>query len=174
MVVFLPQTPEKRHLFHVACVITLKNGDLVDDIPASTPLTSQPLFPPGSLLAVPVAADPARRVSRITLEDRVTWDKKIDFLLRLAQNFLSFGWFVSSKRIPAPLPAILKKTCASRCIFLMASLQCDWIFSGFIERLAFPVFMLQKWRRWAQQTSFTFFQTHRRTRIHGYVTLTTK
>ncbi|OQV25275.1 Sodium-dependent dopamine transporter [Hypsibius exemplaris] len=54
--------------------------DTVDDLQASTPLTPQPTFPPGALLVVPVP-DAARRVSRITLEDRVTWDKKIDFLL---------------------------------------------------------------------------------------------
>ena len=49
---------------------------------AVTLMVPQINYASGSLLSVPVAGDPARRVSRITLEDRVTWDKKIDFLLR--------------------------------------------------------------------------------------------
>ncbi|GAV03991.1 hypothetical protein RvY_14340-1 [Ramazzottius varieornatus] len=48
---------------------------------AVTLMVPQINYASGSLLTVPVTVDPARRVSRITLEDRVTWDKKIDFLL---------------------------------------------------------------------------------------------
>ncbi|XP_055327763.1 sodium-dependent dopamine transporter-like isoform X2 [Paramacrobiotus metropolitanus] len=64
----------------------------VDDenFDATSPLTSPTAaatqgnlltIPVNNLLAVPSPGDPVRRLSCITLEERVTWDKKIDFLL---------------------------------------------------------------------------------------------
>jgi hypothetical protein len=95
---------------------------VVDDLNSGRPLTPHP---PGSLLAVP-AADAARRVSRITLDERVTWDKKIDFLLRYIRRVSKWP-----------------KTFSHFLIFW----QRHWILGGFVQRLAFPVLVLQKWRR---------------------------